>query len=222
MGCWLLLLALFFSLSYRKKYSFCTVCVCKIRETINEQYHKLLMLNYLCHDNTQNVQYTQASDIWPLATGFHSYDGWLAYSLFHSALTFTWSFSIGSAYTQRWECTMCVRAGKHIVIFINFQTFSQTMRNYNFRYMQFFRCLHIEVNRFSIMALLLSTRCVSNYCKIQTSDFLFGWHFIVTVRPKKIHTEGPINWVFGDLFVSRHHYSLIEIVRKFGVCLVNH
>lgn len=82
MGCWLLLLALFFSLSYRKKYSFCTVCVCKIRETINEQYHKLLMLNYLCHDNTQNVQYTQsidvwkakASDIWPLATGFHSYD----------------------------------------------------------------------------------------------------------------------------------------------------
>lgn len=129
-----------------------------------------------------------------------------------------------------WQCIhaalrvyyVCVRAGKHIVIFINFQTFSQTMRNYNFRYMQFFRCLHIEVNRFSIMALLLSSRCVSTYCKIQTSDFLIGWHFIVTVRPKKIHTEGPINWVSGDLFVSRHHYSLIEIVRKFGVCLVNH
>lgn len=40
---------------------------------------------------------------------------------------------------------------------------------------------------------------------------------------RRFHTEGPINFGrFGDLFVSRHHYSLIEIVRKFSVCSVNH
>lgn len=108
----------------------------KIRETINEQYHKLLMLNYLPWQHSKYSKWrsivwkAKASDIWPLAKSapiVRYYVGWLDGWLFalpssSCAHIYIIVFHLAVMYET---VVMCMWTGKHIVIFINLRTVSQ-------------------------------------------------------------------------------------------------
>lgn len=149
--------------------------MCKIRETINEQYHKLLMLNYLCHDNTQNVQYTHCRSMFERQRRqtFGHWQNWLPLydvgsrtpaSTVHQHLHNRFRLAVHTRRAESVRCVcVCENWQTHRYFLSIFKHSRKRCGTTIFGICNFFRCLHIEVNRFSIMALLSSDRC---YCKI--------------------------------------------------------